>query len=203
MGCATLLTMTHQPPNRTPSPARRAMVRGRHGALLGMLRAFDAWMGLSDNWRERISISVLILTAVSTIMGFFMLLVLVLRGIWLGLHPFFKPYLAEDSLVSAAVVLSALALVAFWKGMTHVMDREFKLLHPDNQQERINRATDPLLRQRCDRFHRTVSMCSPLEWKLAQWLWQQERVGGAKAALLDAQLSETPLKAATERRARL
>lgn len=195
--------MNFPPSIRIPSPVQRAISRWRQGAFLGLLRAFDSWMGMSDNWRERISISVLILTAISTILGFFMLLVLALRVIWLSLHPFFKPYLAEDLLVSAAVVLSAMALVAFWKGMTHVTELEFNLLHPDNQQKRINRATDPLLRQRCECFHRTVSTCSPMEWKLAQWLWQQERVGGAKAALLEAQLPETPSGAARERRERL
>lgn len=183
----------------------RAWSRVRHGAFLTALRAFDAWMGATEKKREAVSILASMGAALLTILAFAWLFIAVLRALWTGVYPWVKhlPFIATDVAFATVLTASGLLLCLCWKLMIRSMEAGFRWLHPDNHQAWMDSATDSFLLRRIRRFEKPLLTCSPLERRLAEWLWQEERVVRAKAALLDAHLMPVPDAEEAPKRARL
>ncbi len=185
--------------------ASRAWSRGRHGVFLTALRSFDAWMGATEKKREAVSILASMGASLLTILAFAWLFIVALRALWTVAYPWVKqlPFIAPDVAFAAVLTASGLLLCLSWKLMLRSMEAGFRWLHPDNHQAWMDSVTDSFLLRRIRRFEKPLLTCSPLERRLAEWLWQEERVVRAKAALLDAHLMPVPDAEEAPKRARL
>ena len=162
-------------------------------------------MGATEKKREAVSILASMGAALLTILAFAWLFIAGLRVFWTAGYPWVKhlPFIATDVAFATVLTASGLLLCLCWKLMIRSMEAGFRWLHPDNHQAWMDSATDSFLLQRIRRFEKPLLTCSPLERRIADCLWQEERVVRAKAALLDAHLLPVPEAEEAPKRARL